>query len=122
MISIRASLFGFLLAAAAVTPLTAITIGQFNISHNEDFDTLAVVTSSSLPAGWELSESGSSANTSYGAGTGSSSTGNTYSFGGASSTDRALGSLRTTGVASTFGTLVTNGTGATIKQLTIQFT
>jgi hypothetical protein len=121
MFSLRSTLLGSFLASL-VTPLAAITLGQFNTLYNENFDTLATVTSSSLPAGWELSETGSSANTTYGAGTGSSSTGNTYSFGGATSTDRALGALRTSGVASTFGTIVTNGTGGTITEITIQFT
>ena len=121
MLSIRSTLIGSFLASV-VTPLAAITVNQFNVTYNEDFDTLATVTSSSLPDGWELSETGSSANTTYGAGTGSSSTGNTYSFGGASSTDRALGALRTSGVAATFGTVVTNSTGETVTQVTIQFT
>ena len=121
MFSLRSTLLGLFLASL-VTPLAAITLSQFNVTYNENFDTLAAVTSSSLPVGWELSETGSSANTTYGAGTGSSSTGNTYSFGGATSSDRALGALRTAGVASTFGTVVTNGTGGTITEITIQFT
>jgi hypothetical protein len=121
MISLRAPLTGLLLAIL-VTPLTAVSISQFNLTYTEDFDTLAAVTSSSLPPGWALSETGSSANDSYGAGTGSSTTGNTYSFGGSGSTDRALGALRTSGVASTFGTVVTNDTGGTLTQITIQFT
>lgn len=117
----RPSLLGILLAAV-VTPLAAVTVGQFNLTYTEDFDTLASVTSSSLPAGWQLAETGSGANNTYGAGAGTSATGNTYSFGSDSSTDRALGSLRTASVASMFGTVVTNGTGSTITQLTIQFT
>ena len=121
MISLRTSLPGILLGLLA-TPVTAITVGQFNVTYTEDFDTLAAVTSSSLPPGWSLFESGTSANDSYGAGTGSSTTGNTYSFGASGSTDRALGALRTSGVASTFGTVVTNDTGGILTQITIQFT
>jgi hypothetical protein len=120
MLSNRSYLLGLL--AAIGSPLSAITIGQFNVPHTEDFDSLATITSATLPAGWELSESGSSANTTYGAGTGSSTTGNTYSFGASSSTERALGAVRTTGVAATFGTVITNSTGEAITQLTIQFT
>lgn len=121
MISLRTSLVGILLGGV-LTPLAAITVAQFNITYLEDFDTLATVTSTSLPPGWAISEAGTSANDSYGAGTGSSTTGNTYSFGATASTDRALGAVRTTGVASTFGTVVTNSTGGTLTQLTIQFT
>lgn len=121
MLTFRPSLLGILLAAAA-TPLAAVTIGQFNTSYTEDFDTLATTTSSSLPSGWQLAESGTGANDTYAAGSGTSSTGNTYSFGTGSSTDRALGTLRTSSVNPMFGTVITNGTGSTITQLTIQFT
>jgi hypothetical protein len=121
MLSPRTSLV-LLLLSAALTPVTAVTIDQFNTALTESFDTLALVTSSTVPTDWYFSESGSSANTTYGAGTGSSNVGNTYSFGATSATDRAFGSVRTTGVAATLGTVVTNGTGSTITDLTIQFT
>jgi hypothetical protein len=121
MISLRTSLLGILFGHV-ISPLAAITVGQFNIIYTEDFDTLAAITSTSLPPGWAISETGTSANDSYGAGTGSSTTGNTYSFGATGSADRALGAVRTTGVASTFGTVVTNATGGTVTQITIEFT
>lgn len=114
-----------LLAAAATFPLAghAISITQFNVSLSENFDTLANSTTSSvLPAGWELNETGSGANTTYSPGTGSSTTGNTYSFGATGSTERALGSLRTTSVSSAFGTVVTNDTAAPVTGLTIDYT
>jgi hypothetical protein len=119
MSSLRAFFFAAVIAAA---PLSAITLNQFNVSYTEDFDTLLTGTGSVMPAGWEFIETGSGANTTYGAGTGSSSTGNTYSFGATSALDRALGSVRTSSVASTFGTVVTNQTGGTVTQLTISFT
>jgi hypothetical protein len=121
MPSLRTLLIGFIVTLCA-TRLSAFTIAQFNTASSENFDSLELVTSSTVPAGWEFSETGSSANTTYGAGTGSSSTGNTYSFGAAGSTDRALGSVRTSGVASTFGTIVTNATGNTITDLLVAFT
>ena len=121
MPSLRTSLI-FLLLGSTVTPLTAVTISLFNTSHAEDFDTLASITSSAVPTDWQFSEAGSSANTTYGAGTGSSNVGNTYSFGATGGTDRAFGAVRTTGVATTIGTVITNGTGSTITELTIQFT
>jgi hypothetical protein len=121
MPSIRTSLLALLLTGTSAQ-LAAATIAQFNTPFTEDFDTLASATSSVLPAGWFFIETGSSANATYGAGNGSSSTGNTYSFGSTSSTDRALGGVRTTGVASAFGTLLTNGTGGFITALSVAFT
>lgn len=115
----RFPLIGFLLAAAS--PLSAVTLNQLNIASVEDFDTLAAVTGSGVPPGWEFSESGSGANSTYGAGTGSSSTGNTYSFGGSGSTDRAFGTLRTSSLAATLGTVITNQTGGAVAQLAIQY-
>src|SRR5688572_29451055 len=120
MSSIRSSLIG-LLAPICATQLFAVTIAQFNTPLTEDFDSLATATSSVVPAGWQFVETGSSANTTYGAGTGSSSTGNTYSFGATGSTERAFGSLRTSGVASTFGTIITNDTGGVITELALSF-
>ena len=121
MSSTHTCLVGLLLAAA-VTPLAAVTLSQLNTPVAENFDTLASVTSSVMPAGWQFEETGSSANTTYGAGIGSSSTGNTYSFGATGSTDRSLGSVRTSGVASIFGAFVTNDTGDTVTDLTFEFT
>ncbi len=92
-------------------------------SYFQDFDTLAVSgTSSTLPAGWEFSESGGSANTLYSAGTGSSTTGDTYSFGAAASSERALGGLQSGSVNPTIGASFTNDTGSTITSLSISYT
>jgi hypothetical protein len=110
------------LLAASIAPLAAITINQSNTSFLEDFDTLATATGSVVPAGWAFVEIGSGANTTYGASNGSSTTGNTYSLGATAATERAFGALRTSSVASTLGTLVTNATGGAITNLTIQFT
>lgn len=121
MLSTR-SLLRAVVSPLFASSLSALTLGQFNTPVAEDFDTLAQVTSSVVPAGWEFSETGSGANTTYGASTGSSSTGNTYSFGASGSSDRAFGSLRTSSVATTLGSNVINNTGATITELTISFT
>jgi PEP-CTERM motif len=88
----------------------------------QNFDTLANTgTSSVLPGGFEFLEIGTSANTTYAAGTGSNNTGNTYSFGAAGSTDRALGGLRSGALIPTFGIQFTNGLGRTITALNISF-
>ena len=110
-----------LLAAAGLTPASAITITQFNVNVTENFDSLATSTSSTVPAGWSFNETGSGANATYGAGAGTSSTGNTYSFGAASASERAFGTLKTTSVASTLGVSILNATGASITDLAIQY-
>lgn len=101
----------------------ALPLPLFHVAVTEEFDTLAASgTSAILPAGWALLEAGSGANATYAAGTGSSSTGNTYSFGASGSGERALGALRSASVASSFGTIVRNETGATLAGLAIAYT
>src|ERR1051326_2871444 len=65
-------------------------------TYTQNFDTLANTgTSSTVPTGRDFSEFGTNADTTYTAGTGSSTTGDTYSFGTTSSpTDRAFGGLQ----------------------------
>src|SRR6478735_1211743 len=91
---------------------------------NETFDSLASTgtTGTALPAGWAIAESGTAANTSYGVGTGSANTGNTYSFGGTGSSDRALGSLLSGSLSPSFGAGFTNTTGQAITSLDIAYT
>lgn len=117
------SLFATSLLLLAGNPAGATTLLVPNVAVVQDFDTLANsgTTNAVLPAGWAFAETGSGANTTYAAGTGSSSTGNTYSFGATGSTDRALGSLRTSSVSSVFGTEVTNSTGGVISSLLISY-
>lgn len=103
--------------------LPALPLLQVNVAATENFDALAASgTSAVLPAGWSLLESGSGANATYTAGTGSASTGNTYSFGASGSGERALGGLRSAGVVPLFGTVVTNQTGVTLAGLAVAYT
>jgi len=120
MFSIRFLLVG-LFAVAAVGPAAAISLTLPGVAAVEDFDSLGTTTASAMPAGWEFAESGSGANGTYGAGTGSSSTGNTYSFGAAGSSERALGSVRTTSVGSVFGTAITNQSAVPFTSLEIEY-
>jgi len=121
MSSIRISLI-VLSCIAAVSPAAAISVNQFNVAATENFDTLSNSgTSSTLPAGWAFNEAGSGANSTYSAGTGSASTGNTFSFGDTSSSERAFGTLQSLSLLSTIGTVVTNLTGATITEFSIQY-
>jgi uncharacterized repeat protein (TIGR02543 family) len=99
-----------------------ISITTSGLAYTENFNTLASSgTSSTLPAGWSFIESGTNASTSYNTGTGSSNTGDTYSFGATNSTDRALGTLLTGSLTSTIGATYTNNTGSTITQLIISY-
>lgn len=92
-------------------------------TYTENFDTLASSgTSSTLPNGWVISESGTNANAAYTAGTGSSNAGDTYSFGAASSSERALGGVQSGSLVPTVGASFTNDTGSIITALTIAYT
>lgn len=91
--------------------------------YTQDFNTLVNIgTGTTVPAGWEFSESGTNANTTYMAGTGSGNAGDTYSFGAASSTDRAFGGLQSGSLLPTIGTSFTNNTGSAITALAIGYT
>lgn len=94
-----------------------------SLSYTQDFNTLANTgTSSTLPAGWFLSETGTGANTLYAAGSGTGTTGDTYSFGAVNAVDRAFGALQSGSVVPTIGFYFTNNTGSTITALSIQYT
>jgi hypothetical protein len=100
----------------------ALTINSLGTAFTEDFDTLANSTASAtLPTGWYLSESGGNADPTYTAGTGSGNAGDTYSFGSAASTDRALGGLQSGSLIPTFGAQLQNNTGTTITSLLIAY-
>lgn len=108
------------LTASAVG--TAISLSALDTAYTQDFDTLANAgTSAALPVGWAFSESGSNANALYNSGTGSSSSGDTYSFGAAGSSERALGGLQSSSLITTFGACFQNDTSATITKLTITY-
>jgi hypothetical protein len=105
-------------SAGATTLTSSISLTTLGTAVTQDFNSLATSgTSSTLPGGWYISESGG--NTTYTAGTGSSGTGDTYSFG--SSSDRALGGLRSGSLTPTFGAKFTNNTGSVINNLSISY-
>lgn len=104
--------------AAGTISLT--TLGS---AYTQDFNTLAnSLTSSSVPTGWDFAESGTNANTTYTAGTGSGTAGDTYSFGAAGSTERAFGGLQSGSLNPTIGASFTNNTGSTVTSLLISYT
>ncbi len=102
---------------------SCISLAAAGVAYTQDFNILASTgTSSTLPAGWAFSESGTNANTTYTAGTGSSTTGDTYSFGASGNTDRAFGGLQSGSLIPTIGACFTNNTGVTITSLAISYT
>lgn len=99
-----------------------ISLAVPGVAYTQNFDTLANSgTSSTTPNGWYFSESGTNANNTYTAGTGSSATGDTYSFGLSSSAERAFGGLQSGSLIPTIGASFTNNTGVTITALRIEY-
>lgn len=89
----------------------------------QSFDSLAASgTGTALPGGWYFAEAGTNANTSYTAGDGSANQGDTYSFGATSSSDRALGALRSGNVSTFVGARLRNDTGNTLSQIDVAYT
>ncbi|HET9277554.1 MAG TPA: Ig-like domain-containing protein, partial [Flavitalea sp.] len=92
-------------------------------TYSQDFNSLTNTGSSStLPTGWLLNETGSAANTTYTAGTGSGTAGDTYSFGAASNTERAFGTLQSGSLIPTIGAQIQNNSGTSINRLKISYT
>ncbi len=127
-LSVIASLVGApilfqLIPGAQADTETPISIAAFGVAVTENFNTLASSgTSSTTSTGFGFVEGGTNANTTYTAGTGSSNTGDTYSFGAASNSERAFGGLQSGALIPTIGASFTNNTGGTITSLDISYT
>jgi hypothetical protein len=95
-----------------------------DIDYQQDFDSLewAGNSNTTLPAGWGFVESGAGADATYRAGTGSSTTGDTYSFGSDASTDRAFGTLQSGSVVPLIGAEFLNSSGNPITGLQVFYT
>ena len=109
----------------------SISLSAIDSAYTQAFNGLATLgTANAISAavnmgGWEFTESGGGArdNELYAAGTGSSTEGDTYSFGTfAALLDRAFGGLRGTALVPIFGAAFTNDTGATIASLDVAYT
>ncbi len=106
-------------------PPPTVSLIDLGLAYAQDFNSLGnsgTPGMSTLPRGWVLSESGANADTTYGTGTGSSTTGNTYSFGSAASTERAFGGLQSGNLVPTIGAAFTNNTGSTVTALSLSYT
>lgn len=125
-----AAVGGLTLAALAAVQLPAHAAGTVTLTsgstYTQDFDTLASsgTANTTLPEGWWIAEAGTSAtnNGAYAAGTGSSNSGDTYSFGASGAAERALGGLQSGSLQPTVGVSFTNGTDATITGLRVAYT
>jgi VCBS repeat-containing protein len=120
---------GLLAATLALAPLLAMQAHAQSVpivggvAAVETFDSLAAAgTGAALPTGWFFSETGSNANTTYAADDGSTNSGNTYSYGQAGSTERALGGLLSGSLTPTFGARLVNQTGAALTGILVQYT
>ena len=129
-----AGLVGLFVAAsvAVAAPMgVAVAAGSVSLTtlgspYTQDFDTLTSIpdggTSNAVPDGWDFFESDDNANTTYRVGTGSLTTGDTYSFGATATTERAFGGLLSGTLVPMVGAQFTNDTGATITSFDIAYT
>ena len=109
------SLLLFCFSANAQVAITA-------TPYTQNFNTLAKTgTASTLPTGWLLLETGTNANATYTAGTGSSNSGDTYSFGIDAADDRAFGTVQSGSLIPSIGVSFTNTTGGAITSLKIAY-
>lgn len=109
-------------AASPLTQAQPISL-SFGTPYTQNFNTLAASgTSSVVPAGWAFLEAGTNANTTYAASTGSSTAGNTYSFGAAGSPDRAFGGLTSASLQPTIGAHFRNDDATRAAVVTISYT
>ncbi len=106
----------------------AASLTTLGSAYTQNFDTLSNTAGSTtnnltIP-GWFMTEGGNGArdNEQYAVDTGTSTSGDTYSYGAAGSTERALGQLRSGMLIPLFGAAFTNNTGATITSLSIAYT
>ncbi len=116
---------GFQVGVGPVQAAGTISLTVLDTSYTQDFNTLAITgtaEAATLPTGWELSETGTNANSTYAAGNGSSNSGNTYSFGVDGSAERAFGGLLSGSLNPTIGAQFTNDTGSEITTLLISYT
>lgn len=120
--TIRLLQLAFICLPAAVTLQAQVVVTSTATPYTQNFNTLITSgTSATLPTGWKLLETGTNANTTLTADAGSSTTGNTYSYGTGTATDRAFGGLLSGSLVPSIGVQITNSTGSTITSLTISY-
>jgi predicted extracellular nuclease len=103
----------------------SINLTTLGTAYTQNFDTLANTgTTNNLTInGWYLNETGSSArnNGQYAFSTGSDTSGDVYSFGAATSSERGFGTLFSGTLTPTIGAQFTNNTGSTVTALDVSY-
>jgi len=90
--------------------------------YSQNFNTLSVRNTSSIfPLGWTILETGANANALIAANAGTASTGDTYSYGTGTNTERSLGMLGSSTLSSQFGVSFRNSTGQTLTSITVRY-
>ena len=116
-----------LLLASFAVSAQCVSLTTLGSAYTQNFDTLSNTAGSTTNGltitGWFMTETGGGArdNEQYAVDTGGSATGDTYSYGIAGDTNRALGQLRSGTLIPTFGACFTNNTGATIGALDFNY-
>ncbi|MBI3173795.1 MAG: ExeM/NucH family extracellular endonuclease, partial [Chloroflexi bacterium] len=130
LMTIAALLAGALnLGLVPATPARAAGTVSLNgfTAYTQNFDTLSNTAGSTTNVlsitGWDMLETGGGArdNEQYAVDTGAGNTGDTYSYGSAAATDRALGSLRSGTLIPVYGASFTNNTGSAIAALDVSY-
>ena len=130
MLVALALLFGALMvqtaAAAGGSGSGTVSLATLDTAVTQNFSTLATTGTANAMSitGWYVYEAntGSAADGNYRAGTGSDNAGDSYSYGAAANTERALGSLWSSSVNPSLGAQFTNNTGSTITSLDVAYT
>jgi hypothetical protein len=119
------------LALAIIAPAAhaqCVSLTTLGAATSQSFDTLSNTAGSTTNnltiTGWFMTESGGGArdNEQYAVDTGASNTGDTYSYGSAAATDRALGGLQSGTLIPIFGACFTNNTGSAIANFAVAYT
>jgi len=117
-----------LLPGARPAVAQCVSLTTLGSASTQNFDTLSNTAGSTTNnltiTGWFMTESGGGArdNEQYAVDTGASNTGDTYSYGAAAATERALGGLRSGTLVPIFGACFTNNTGSTVTSLAVAYT
>lgn len=120
--------FAVFAVAASSVSAQCVSLTTLGSASTQNFDTLSNTVGSTTNnltiTGWFMTETGGGArdNEQYAVDTGASNTGDTYSYGSAAATERALGGLRSGTLMPVFGACFTNNTGATISSLGVAYT
>jgi hypothetical protein len=112
-----------LVMAGAIASHAQISLTGNSPSYTQDFNTLASsgTANTAVPAGWAFAEAGNNANGEYRAADGSGNTGDTYSYGAASASERAFGGLASNNLTTNIGASFVNNTGVEINSFTLSY-